>query len=115
MKITIFWGITPCSPWRRHAPLNELHGVIPQKTVLFNTWVHRVSSFIDSNRSRDFDVVQIFFWSRDRSVGIVTGYGLDDRGGGGVAGPGGETIFTSTYPTDRPRGPPNLPIKWVPG
>jgi hypothetical protein len=30
--------------------------------------------------------------SRDSSVGIVTGYGLDDRGGAGVRVPVGKTV-----------------------
>jgi hypothetical protein len=62
IKSIIFWDMTPCSPllatcllagllnlflrplrWRRYVPpkrrlkLNELHGVIPQKTILFIT------------------------------------------------------------------------------
>jgi hypothetical protein len=45
--------------------------------------------------------------SRDSSVGIATGYGLDDRGGG-VRVPVGSRIFTSPYRPDRLWGPPNL-------
>jgi hypothetical protein len=36
----------------------------------------------------------IFLWSRDSSVGIATGYGLDDRGVG-VRVPTGSRIFSS--------------------
>jgi hypothetical protein len=46
--------------------------------------------------------------SRDSSVGIATGYGLDDRGGGGVLVPVGSKIFTSPCRPDRLWGPPNL-------
>jgi hypothetical protein len=45
--------------------------------------------------------------SRDSSVGIATGYGLDDQGGG-VRVPVGSKIFTSPYRQDRFWGPPNL-------
>jgi hypothetical protein len=41
------------------------------------------------------------------SVGIVTGYGLDDRGSGSSS-PDREKIFTSPYRPDRLWGPPNL-------
>jgi hypothetical protein len=46
--------------------------------------------------------------SRDSSVGIATGYGLDDQGGAGVRVPIGLEIFTSPYRPDRLWGPPNL-------
>jgi hypothetical protein len=42
---------------------------------------------------------------RDSSVGIVTAYGLDDRGGGS-SNPGRKKIFTSPYRPDRLWGPP---------
>jgi hypothetical protein len=45
-------------------------------------------------------------WSLDSSVGIATGYGLDDRGVG-VRVPVESRIFSSTRP-DRPWGSPNL-------
>jgi hypothetical protein len=47
-------------------------------------------------------------WSRDSSVGIATGYGLDDQGGSGSSSPGRITIFTSPYRPDRLWGPLNL-------
>jgi hypothetical protein len=46
-------------------------------------------------------------WSRDSSVGIATGYGLDDRGVG-VRVQVGARIFTSPRRPDRLWGPPNL-------
>jgi hypothetical protein len=46
--------------------------------------------------------------SRDSSVGIATGYGLDERGGAGVRVPVGSKIFTSPYRPDRLWVPPNL-------
>jgi hypothetical protein len=56
-----------------------------------------------------YDPFPIFFVSRDSSVGIATGYGLDDQGGGaGVRVPAGSKIFTSPYRPDRLWGPPNL-------
>jgi hypothetical protein len=61
-------------------------------------------------RNRSF---RIFVWaaalnfvSRDSSVGIVTGYGLDDQRGGSSS-PVGSKIFTSPYRSDRLWGPPN--------
>jgi hypothetical protein len=45
--------------------------------------------------------------SRDTSVGIATGYGLDDRGVG-VRAPVGSRIFSSPRRPDRPWSPPNL-------
>jgi hypothetical protein len=45
--------------------------------------------------------------SRDSSVGIATGYGLDDKGGGNSS-PSRVKIFTSPYRPDRLWGPPNL-------
>jgi hypothetical protein len=38
----------------------------------------------------------MLFGSRDNSVGIVTGYGLDDQGAGGRV-PVGQKIFTSPW------------------
>jgi hypothetical protein len=50
--------------------------------------------------------------SRDGVVGIVTGYGLDDRGVG-VRAPVGSRIFsTSSRPV---LGPTQSPIQWVAG
>jgi hypothetical protein len=46
-------------------------------------------------------------WRRESSVGIATGYGLDDQGTG-VRVPVGSSIFTSPYRPDRLWGPPNL-------
>jgi hypothetical protein len=47
----------------------------------------------------------MLYESQDSSVGIVTGYGLDDRGVG-VRVPVGPRIFTSTCSSDRIWGPP---------
>jgi hypothetical protein len=46
-------------------------------------------------------------YSRDNSVSIATGYGLDDRGAG-VRVPLRSTIFTSLRRLDRLWGPPNF-------
>jgi hypothetical protein len=45
--------------------------------------------------------------SLDSSVGIATGYGLDDRGVG-VRVPVGSRIFSSSNRPERLWGPPNL-------
>jgi hypothetical protein len=45
--------------------------------------------------------------SRDIAVGIVTGYGLDDRGDG-VRVPVGSKIFSSPYLLNRLWSPPSL-------
>jgi hypothetical protein len=49
----------------------------------------------------------MFTVSRDSSVGIATGYGLDDQGGGSSS-PGKVKIFTFPYRPDRLWGPQNL-------
>jgi hypothetical protein len=53
-----------------------------------------------SNKKFAFFLITV--GSRDSSVGIATGYGLDDRV------PVGSNIFTSPYRPDRLWGPPNL-------
>jgi hypothetical protein len=46
---------------------------------------------------------------RDSSVGIATGYGLDEQGGGRqFESRNGQKIFTFPYRPDRVWGPPNL-------
>jgi hypothetical protein len=52
--------------------------------------------------------------SRDSSVGIATGYSLDDRVVG-VRVPVGSRIFTSSHISDRRWGSTQPPIQWVPG
>ena len=47
---------------------------------------------------------------RDSAVGIATGYGLD---GPGMESWWGVEIFRT--PPDRPRGPTQPPMQWVPG
>jgi hypothetical protein len=47
------------------------------------------------------------YWSRDSSVGIATGYGLDNLGIG-VRVPGVSRIFSSQRRPERLWGPPNL-------
>jgi hypothetical protein len=51
---------------------------------------------------------------RDGSVGIATGYGLDDRGVG-VRVPLGSRIFSSPRRPDRLWGPPHLLSNWYRG
>jgi hypothetical protein len=46
-------------------------------------------------------------WSRDNSVGIATGYGLDDQGKQDFESREGK-FFNSPYRPDRLWGPPNL-------
>jgi hypothetical protein len=52
--------------------------------------------------------------SRDSSVGIATGYGLDDREFG-VRVPVGSRIFSCSRRPDRALGSTQPPIQWVPG
>jgi hypothetical protein len=52
--------------------------------------------------------------SRDSSVGIATGYGLDDRVVG-VRVPVGSRILSSPRCPDRLWGPPNLLSNWYQG
>jgi hypothetical protein len=52
-------------------------------------------------------LLRFFFVSRDGVVGIVTGYGLDDRGVG-VQVPVGSIIFSSPRRADRLWGSPSL-------
>jgi hypothetical protein len=50
--------------------------------------------------------------SRDSSVGVATGYGLDGRGvGGGVTGGGNKFLFSTS---SRPVLGNTQPIQWVP-
>jgi hypothetical protein len=60
--------------------------------------------------SKVFKLVSFISFSRDSSVGIANGYGLDNRGVG-VPVPVGSRIFSS-----RPAlGSTQPPIQWVPG
>jgi hypothetical protein len=52
--------------------------------------------------------------SRDSSVGIATGYGLDDRGVG-ILSPGRGKNFLFSTLSRLALGPTQSPIQWVPG
>jgi hypothetical protein len=52
--------------------------------------------------------------SRDSSVGIALGYGLDDRGSR-VRFPAGARNFLFTTASRTALGPTQPPIQWVPG
>jgi hypothetical protein len=52
--------------------------------------------------------------SRDRSVGIATGYGVDDKGIGSSR-PGGDKNFYFFMSPRSSLGPTQAPIQWVPG
>jgi hypothetical protein len=52
--------------------------------------------------------------SRDSSVGIATGYGLEDQGGGSSS-PGRVNIFCFSISSRPALGSTQRPIKWVPG
>jgi hypothetical protein len=68
-------------------------------------WGHRVML---PHSVRCFHPLLIASWSRDSSVGIATGYRMDDRGVG-VRAPVGARILSSPRRPDRLWGPPNLP------
>jgi hypothetical protein len=51
---------------------------------------------------------------RDSSVGIVTGYGLDDRGEGGSSSPGRVKNVHLSISSRLALGSTQPPIKWVP-
>jgi hypothetical protein len=71
--------------------------------------------FIYSNiiRIRDF-FAQFLLGSRDSSVGIALGYGLDDRGSR-VRFPARLETFLFSTASRTDLGPIQLPIQWVPG
>jgi hypothetical protein len=69
---------------------------------------------VSSARSRNIEpdpaaqFLSILYSSPHSSVGIATGYGLDDQGEREFRVPVGSKIFTSPYRPDRLWGPPNL-------
>jgi hypothetical protein len=68
------------------------------------------SCWLSGFQSETSETLNIFHTSgiRDRSVGIATGYGLDDRGGGEFEPWKGQKMFTSPYRPDWLWGPSNL-------
>jgi hypothetical protein len=56
----------------------------------------------------------IYFNSRDSSVGIALGYGLDDRGSG-VRFSAWTGNFSLNHPVQNGSGPTQPPVQWVPG
>jgi hypothetical protein len=59
-------------------------------------------------------VTTLYFGSRDSSVGIVTGYELDDPEGGSSS-PGRIKDFHFSIPSRPALGSTQRPIKWVAG
>jgi hypothetical protein len=57
--------------------------------------------------TRDLLCINYCLLGRDSSVGMATGYGLHDQGGGSSS-PGMVKFFTSPYRPDRLWGPPKL-------
>jgi hypothetical protein len=53
--------------------------------------------------------------SRDSSVGIASGYGLDELGGGGNSSPVGLKNFHFSILSRPALGSTQPPIKWIPG
>jgi hypothetical protein len=74
------------------------------KTLCYNPEGRR----FESRMRWIFSIYLTLPWSRDSSVGIGTGYWLDDQGGTGVRVPVWSKIFSSPYHPDRLWGPPNL-------
>jgi hypothetical protein len=85
--------------------MDKLIGAILQLSIAYSPYVKRHcdchTSLLFSRGS--WEVI----WSRDSSVGIATGYGLDDRGVG-VRVPVGSRIFSSPRRPDRLWGPHSL-------
>jgi hypothetical protein len=130
MKSTIFWDIMPCSPLEVNRHFGGTH------SLRFQCRVSRIISSCSSFHTGVFFVLfdpknvppkrrmifnrlhivisrKIIFFnftvlSRDSSVGIATGYVLDDRGVG-VRVPVGSRIFSSPRHPDWLWGPPILP------
>jgi hypothetical protein len=78
------FGVTFCS---------GLHGILVDETLCYRDWRrdNTVGLKCESQRHlsrfgclRTDYKKNVFYWSRDSSVGIATGYGLDDQGEAGV-------------------------------
>jgi hypothetical protein len=76
---------------------------------------------VQQNIKSDYNLISPYyseiislFKSRDSSVCIALGYGLDDRGSG-VRFPAGLGIFLLTIVSRMALGPTQPPIQWVPG
>jgi hypothetical protein len=85
-------------------PFNGLHGVIPQKRVLFITTAVRTSN---PTNCYFIMIPNCHMKPTNSAVGIGTGYGQDDRRVG-VRVPVGSKMFSSPRPTGRFWGPPSL-------
>jgi hypothetical protein len=59
-------------------------------------------------------VINVYIYSRDSSVGIATGYGLDDRGWG-VRFPARDGNFYLLHRVQNGSGPTQPPVQWVQG
>jgi hypothetical protein len=90
-----------------------------KETIKKNRYTVKLAFFILKLRSRFVSLAIMTHYvennmSRDSSVGIATGYGLDDQGGGSSS-PGRVKTFHFSISSRPSLGSTQPPIKWVPG